>query len=110
MKEKLGWEAQEKEGGSSSGMARAIPQWIVRLEKFMGDQRTDQLQSQVLPGLIQSRMATEMPKMMGSKLAAKGMVAQIHVVPTDAEQQAFWERQIKEIQETTTTTTTSTQK
>jgi len=65
----------------------------------MGDINSDKLekiQTKVIPGFVQSKMVSEMPKMMGKKLASKGMVAEIEVIQGESKQDQFFQAKLNE--------------
>jgi hypothetical protein len=82
---------REKMGTTES----KIPTWVKRFENLVSEERLDKLQTDVIPSFVQSKMETEMPKMMGKKLSAKGMVADVNVVQ-EKDQDQFFETQLKE--------------
>jgi hypothetical protein len=82
---------REKMGKTESN----IPTWVKRFENLVSEERLDKLQSDVIPGFVQSKMVTEMPKMMGKRLSGKGMVADVNVVE-EKDQDQFFKIQLKE--------------
>jgi hypothetical protein len=72
-----------------------IPTWVRRFENLVRDDFQERLASEVIPGFVQSRMVTEMPKMMGKRLSDKGMNAEINVLKAK-DQDKFFDAQLKE--------------
>jgi hypothetical protein len=82
---------REKMGKTES----SIPTWVKRFENLVSADKLEKVQTDVIPGFVQSKMVTEMPKMMGNKLASKGMVADINVVE-EKNQDHFFDSKLKE--------------
>jgi siroheme synthase len=74
----------------------AIPKWVRRFEDLAGEKNQAKLEAEIVPGIVASKMTAEMPKMMGKKLAEKGMVADVDVV-SEKEQDDFFEQKLKEV-------------
>jgi hypothetical protein len=75
----------------------AIPKWVRRFEDLAGEKTQAKLEADIIPGIIASKMTSQMPEMMGKKLAEKGMVADVNVV-SEKNQDDFFEQKLKEAQ------------
>jgi hypothetical protein len=65
---------------------------VKRFESLIGEGRQEKLESEVIPGFVQSKMVKMMPEMMGKKWEEKGMKAEVDVVPEEKQDRYFEER------------------
>jgi hypothetical protein len=83
---------REKMGKTESN----IPKWVKRFDNLIGEDRQEKLESEVVPGFVQSKMVKMMPEMMGKKWEEKGMKAEVDVVPEE-DQDRYFEKMLRKV-------------